>query len=88
MKKNIAVIGLGKLGYPMAEYLSSSGLTIKCYDNDVSLLKNLKSGYNPLEFENQLLNTDSYILSKGLLLSSLDSSIASAFRFMTGTTES
>jgi len=56
MNKNLAVIGLGKLGYPMAEYLSSSGLTIKCYDADVNLLKKLKSGHNPLEFENQLLD--------------------------------
>ena len=34
----IAVIGLGKLGYPMAEFLSSSALSINCYDKNEKLV--------------------------------------------------
>ena len=34
MFRNISVIGLGKLGYPMAQFLSSSGAKINCYDKD------------------------------------------------------
>ena len=39
MFRNISVIGLGKLGYPMAEFLSSSGAKISCYDKDLNLVK-------------------------------------------------
>ena len=38
MFRNIAVIGLGKLGYPMAQFLSSSGAKINCYDNNKNLV--------------------------------------------------
>jgi len=51
---NISIIGLGKLGYPMAEFLSSSGETINCYDADHELISILKDGKNPLVYENQL----------------------------------
>ena len=47
----ISVLGLGKLGYPMAEFLSSSGLSINCYDKDEKLLLKLKKGLFDLEFE-------------------------------------
>ena len=52
----ISVIGLGKLGYPMAEFLSSSGLSINCYDKNEKLLVDLKNKVNPLKFENELFN--------------------------------
>ena len=42
MFRNISVIGLGKLGYPMAQFLSSSGAKINCYDKDENLVKELK----------------------------------------------
>ena len=42
MFRNIAVIGLGKLGYPMAQFLSSSGAKINCYDNNKNLVDDLK----------------------------------------------
>ena len=38
MFRNISVIGLGKLGYPMAQFLSSSGAKINCYDKDENWL--------------------------------------------------
>ena len=39
----IVVIGLGKLGYPMAEFLSSSGYSINCYDkNEKAILKSIQ----------------------------------------------
>ena len=38
----ICVIGLGKLGYPMAEFLSSSGIPINCYDKNEKHLLDLK----------------------------------------------
>ena len=51
----ISVIGLGKLGYPMAEFLSSSGLSINCYDNDEKhVLKLKKKNHTFLEFEKGL----------------------------------
>ena len=42
MFRNISVIGLGKLGYPMAQFLSSSGAKINCYDKDHALINELK----------------------------------------------
>ena len=42
MFRNISVIGLGKLGYPMAQFLSSSGAKISCYDKDENLIDKLK----------------------------------------------
>ena len=42
MFNNIAVIGLGKLGYPMAQFLSSSGATINCYDKNKDLVNELQ----------------------------------------------
>jgi UDPglucose 6-dehydrogenase len=43
MLKNISVIGLGKLGYPMAQFLSSSGAKIKCYDANKELIDKLRN---------------------------------------------
>ncbi len=43
MFRNISVIGLGKLGYPMAQFLSSSGAKISCYDKDLKLVDKLKN---------------------------------------------
>tara|TARA_A100000164_G_scaffold343132_1_gene341169 strand:+ start:74 stop:1369 length:1296 start_codon:yes stop_codon:yes gene_type:complete len=51
---NLCVIGLGKLGYPMAEFLSSSGLSINCYDKNEKHLLNLKNGNQYLKFEKSL----------------------------------
>ena len=45
MFRNISVIGLGKLGYPMAEFLSSSGAKISCYDKDLNLVEELKKNH-------------------------------------------
>ena len=42
MFNKISVIGLGKLGYPMAQFLSSSGAKINCYDKDTDLVDKLK----------------------------------------------
>ena len=52
----ICVIGLGKLGYPMAEFLSSSGIPINCYDKNEKHLLDLKNGKNFLEFEKGINN--------------------------------
>ena len=52
----ISVLGLGKLGYPMAEFLSSSNLSINCYDKDEKLLLKLKKGLFNSEFEYGLEN--------------------------------
>ena len=52
----ISLIGLGKLGYPMAEFLSSSALSINCYDKNEKLVLDLINGRNYLEFENGLRN--------------------------------
>ena len=40
MFRNISVIGLGKLGYPMAQFLSSSGAKIIVMIKINHLLKN------------------------------------------------
>ena len=45
MFRNISVIGLGKLGYPMAQFLSSSGAKINCFDKDKELVQELKKNY-------------------------------------------
>jgi len=50
----LCVIGLGKLGYPMAEFLSSSGLSINCYDKNEKHLLDLKNGKQYLKFERGL----------------------------------
>ena len=52
----ICVIGLGKLGYPMAEFLSSSGLSINCYDKNEKTVLKLIQGENDLKFEKGLEN--------------------------------
>ncbi len=52
----ICVIGLGKLGYPMAEFLSSSGHSINCYDNNEKTVLKLMDGENYLQFEKGLEN--------------------------------
>ena len=51
---SICVIGLGKLGYPMAEFLSSSGESINCYDINEKHVLSLSKGESYLEFENGL----------------------------------
>ena len=45
MFRNISVIGLGKLGYPMAQFLSSSGAKINCFDKDIELVQELKKNH-------------------------------------------
>ena len=45
MFRNISVIGLGKLGYPMAQFLSSSGAKINCFDKDIELVQKLKKNH-------------------------------------------
>ena len=45
MFRNISVIGLGKLGYPMAQFLSSSGAMINCFDKDKELVQKLKKNH-------------------------------------------
>ena len=45
MFRNISVIGLGKLGYPMAQFLSSSGAKISCFDKDKALVDKLKENH-------------------------------------------
>ncbi len=45
MFRNISVIGLGKLGYPTAQFLSSSGAKISCYDKDLKLVDKLKKNH-------------------------------------------
>lgn len=50
----MCVIGLGKLGYPMAEFLSSSGYSINCYDKDEKHVLNLQNKKPFLEFEHGL----------------------------------
>lgn len=48
---SLCIVGLGKLGYPMAEFLSTSGENISCYDINQELVAELNSGNNPLKFE-------------------------------------
>ena len=56
MFRNIAVIGLGKLGYPMAQFLSSSGAKINCYDKDKNLVDDLKINHGEHLHETGLQN--------------------------------
>ncbi len=56
MFRNISVIGLGKLGYPMAQFLSSSGAKISCYDKDLNLVKELKKNHGVHLYETGLQN--------------------------------
>ncbi len=48
---SLCIVGLGKLGYPMAEFLSTSGENISCYDRNQELVAELINGNNPLKFE-------------------------------------
>lgn len=56
MFRNISVIGLGKLGYPMAQFLSSSGAKIHCYDKDKELVDELKMNHGTHLHETGLKN--------------------------------
>ena len=56
MFRNISVIGLGKLGYPMAQFLSSSGARIDCYDKDKALVDSLKKNHGKHLHERGLQN--------------------------------
>ena len=56
MFQNISVIGLGKLGYPMAQFLSTSGAKISCYDKDQSLVEKLKINHGAHLYETGLNN--------------------------------
>jgi UDPglucose 6-dehydrogenase len=49
---NINLIGLGKLGYPMSLFLSSSGSKINCYDNDSSIYTRIKDASYLVHEEN------------------------------------
>ena len=65
MFRNIAVIGLGKLGYPMAQFLSSSGARISCYDNDEKLVNDLKKNHGEHLHEiglNNLVNNNNELI--------------------------
>ena len=49
---NINLIGLGKLGYPMSLFLSSSGSKFNCYDNDIEDIKaEIQDLYNKMQDE-------------------------------------
>jgi UDPglucose 6-dehydrogenase len=39
----INLVGLGKLGYPMSLFLSSSGNKINCYDRDISIYEKIRN---------------------------------------------
>lgn len=52
----VSVIGLGKLGYPMAEFLSSSGYSINCYDKNEETVLRLINNESYLKFESGLKN--------------------------------
>ena len=48
----INIIGLGKLGYPMSLFLSSSGHKINCYDKDSSIYEKIKDSSYLIHEEN------------------------------------
>ncbi len=65
MFRNISVIGLGKLGYPMAQFLSSSGAKISCYDKDLKLVDKLKKNHGEHLHEiglNNLVNNNNELV--------------------------
>ena len=65
MFQKISVIGLGKLGYPMAQFLSSSGAKISCYDKDKDLVNNLKENQGSHLHEtglNNLVNNNNDVI--------------------------
>ncbi len=65
MFRNISVIGLGKLGYPMAQFLSSSGAKISCYDKDFKLVEKLKNDHGAHLHEtglNNLVNNNNELI--------------------------
>jgi UDP-glucose 6-dehydrogenase len=55
----INLIGLGKLGYPMSLFLSSSGSKINCYDNDSSIYTRIKDA-SYLVHEENLVDFEEY----------------------------
>lgn len=50
-KMKISIIGLGKVGIPIACLLSRNGNIVNGYDNNPQLLEKLSKGINPLEYE-------------------------------------
>lgn len=55
----ICLVGLGKLGYPMSLFLSSSGYQINCYDKNNLIYKNIQNS-NYLIFEENLGDFNEY----------------------------
>jgi UDPglucose 6-dehydrogenase len=55
----ICLVGLGKLGYPMSLFLSSSGYQINCYDKDKSIYKKITDS-NYLRYEENLNDFNEY----------------------------
>ena len=50
--KNISVIGLGKLGAPLAYFLASKGFKIYAYDLSKTIRHSLKNKKNPYQEKN------------------------------------
>ena len=88
MFRNISVIGLGKLGYPMAQFLSSSGAKISCYDKDEKLVNDLKKNHGEHLHEiglNNLVNNSLYEITVNkyrtfIVLIDYDKDLPSIFR--------
>lgn len=59
LEMKINLIGLGKLGYPMSLFLSSSGFKINCFDKDNSIYQKIKDG-NYLPYEENLSDFNEY----------------------------
>jgi UDPglucose 6-dehydrogenase len=55
----ICLVGLGKLGYPMSLFLSSSGYQINCYDKNKSIYVDIKNS-SYLNYEENLNDFNEY----------------------------
>ena len=55
----ICLVGLGKLGYPMSLFLSSSGYQINCYDKNKSIYVDIKNS-SYLNYEENLSDFNEY----------------------------
>lgn len=49
MKSRIGIIGLGKLGFPLAALLNNAGLEVHVNDADLSVLKKIESEISPID---------------------------------------
>jgi len=71
---NVCIVGLGKIGLPLAVQFASKGARVTGYDIDARLVSSLNAGQNPLPGERGLAETLPGLVASGALCATTDPS--------------